>query len=101
MEFFYFEGAVYVTFLSLNKKVTKEVSQRGAEAGSSRTRAAPFGIPRRASPVPLEHLNGQDLVAGCGLSDSGGSALAALPIISLSRPSGKKSGHFLPEQDRG
>ena len=32
----------YVTFLSLNKKVTKEVSQRGA-----RCKCAPFGNPRR------------------------------------------------------
>ena len=29
---------------------------------------------------PPEHLNGQNLLSGCGLADSGGSALAALPI---------------------
>ena len=44
------------------KKVTKECGQRGAEAGCSRTRAAPFGIPRRALTLPLAHLNGQNLL---------------------------------------
>ena len=39
------------------KKVTKECGQRGAEAGCSRTRAVPFGIPRRALTTALEHLN--------------------------------------------
>ena len=35
---------VYVTFLSLNKKVTKEISLRGATS-----KCAPLGIPRRFS----------------------------------------------------
>ena len=42
----------YVTFLSLNKKVTKEVSQRGAELLAPASKAAPFGNPRRALVYP-------------------------------------------------
>ena len=37
----------YVTFLSLNKKVTKEVSLRGASS-----KCAPLGIPRR---IAIQH----------------------------------------------
>ena len=36
---------------------------------------------RRALTMALEHLNGQSLFYGCGLTDSGGSALAALPLL--------------------
>ena len=35
---------------------------------------------RRASPLLLEHFIGKNMFSGCGLTDSGGSALAALPI---------------------
>ena len=35
---------------------------------------------RRALTMALAHLNGQNLQPGCNLTDSGGSALAALPI---------------------
>ena len=41
------------------KKVTKERGQRGAEAGCSRTRAAPFGIPRRALVIFRRNLTGK------------------------------------------
>ena len=48
--------------------------------GRSRTRAALPYVPHpaRSNQLP-EELNGQDLLSGCGIIDSGGSALAALP----------------------
>ena len=83
------------------KKVTKERGQRGAEAGCSRTRAAPFGIPRRALGIFRRNLTGKIcyLVAVLRVADC--STTSALPIFFCNYTSGKKSEHFLSEQDRG
>ena len=64
------------------KKVTKEcgIGEALRLVAPAPEPPSPMYPTRRASPLPLEHLNGQNLFSGCGLTDSGGSALAALPI---------------------
>ena len=62
------------------KKVTKECGQRGAEAGRSRAQSRPLWNPPARTRHTLEHLNGQSTLPVYGHADSGGSALAALPI---------------------
>ncbi len=89
------------------KKVTKEcgIGEALRLVAPAPEPPSPMYPTRRASPEALEHLNGQNLQPGCGLTESGGSALAALPIflsiLQDNNPSGKKSEHFLSEQDRG
>jgi len=92
--------------LSPNKKVTKEVGIGEAlKAALPRVPAALSYVPLPArTRQPLEHLNGQYLPSGCSLAYSGGSAPAALPKSLFSslchaNISGKKSEHFLPEQE--
>ena len=46
-----------VLFLLLQEKNQKKQAKGALTARSSRTGAAPFGNPRRASPQALEHLN--------------------------------------------
>ena len=45
-----------VTFLSLNKKVTKEVSQRGVGLCAISAQIHPFGFPRHALDFRVAHL---------------------------------------------
>ena len=45
------------TFLASARKVPKESAQRDAELIAPAIKAAPFGIPRPASPLLPEHLN--------------------------------------------
>ena len=70
-----------VTFLSPNKKVTKEVVIGEAFVSRSRAPNAPSPMyPTSAHLVIAQQLN--DVTAPlCGLTDGGGSALAALPIL--------------------
>jgi len=87
--------------LSPNKKVTKEIGiGKALKAALPRVPAAlPYvPIPARAWQLP-EHLNGQNLLSGYSLTYSGGSARAALPFFLCTCISGKKSEHFLPEQE--
>ena len=70
------EGAIMLLYCPA-KKVTKERGQRGAEAGCSRTRAAPFGIPRRALDIFRRNLTGKICYLVAALSAA---ASAALPI---------------------
>ena len=46
-----------ILFLLLQEKNQKKQAKGALNARSSRTGAAPFGNPRRASPRALEHLN--------------------------------------------
>ena len=48
---------------------------------------------------PLEHLNVQNLLFGCGFTRADCSTTSALPIFFRNHPSGKKLEHFLSEQD--
>ena len=85
--------------MSPNKKVTKEVG-----IGEALKAALP-----RVPAAPLKNLPGAHLAAVCAVSnenyrhsgpnDGRGSALPALPIFLCTFFSGKKSGHFLPEQE--
>ena len=62
VEFFWSEkslGVLLCSFLVPARKEPKESGQRGAEAGCSRTRAAPFGIPRRALVIFRRNLTGK------------------------------------------
>ena len=47
----------YILVLLLQEKNQKKQAKGALTARSSRTGAAPFGNPRRASPQALEHLN--------------------------------------------
>ena len=79
-------GAAYVTFLSPNKKVTKEVGI--GKALSDALPRAKTALPYVPIPArtwhPLEHLNGQNLLHVPVLLTAAAAALAALPIFSNS-----------------
>ena len=64
------------------KKVTKEcgIGEALRLVAPAPEPPSPMYPTRHASPVPLEHLNGQNMFSGCDYTNSGGSALAALPI---------------------
>jgi hypothetical protein len=73
---------IYVTFLSLNKKVTKEVSLRGANVALPRARYALLRISRGAlyklhQNVPLHFQKG-----GGGISKGGAFARSA-PLLRI------------------
>ena len=76
--FFLLCGWGDVTFLSLNKKVTKEVSQGALSVALPRAKAAPLGPPARTF-VTVALRNGQNLLSGCGLTKADCSTTSALP----------------------
>jgi len=53
----YLTIVLFILFLLLQEKNQKKQAKGALNARSSRTGAAPFGNPRRASPQALEHLN--------------------------------------------
>ena len=63
------------------KKVTKErgIGEALNSALPRRKTPSPMYLSRRALSIPPEHLNGQGLITGCNITDSGSYALAALP----------------------
>ena len=87
-----------VTFLSPNKKVTKEVG-----IGKALCVVLPHAkaaLPYVPIPAALGYLMHRidRILQIIYFIDGGGSALAALPVLLVASTSGKKSGHFLPEQ---
>ena len=93
-------GAVYVTFLSRQESNQRTRHGRGAEfcAPAQKDALSYVPLPSRTW-YPLEHLNEQNLHTGFCLANSGGSALAALPICLFDTaqqlPFGQKVGTLL------
>ena len=55
-------------------------------------------LPSRTNQLSV-NLNGQNLLLGYGFTKADCSMTSALPIFFRNHPSGKKSEHFLSEQD--
>ena len=89
--------------MSPNKKVTKEVGIGKALSVSLPRAKPPFPMypTRHALGVRRSALTGKTCFLATIFTDSGGAALAALPICFAPTLRAKKSEHFLPEQDVG
>ena len=90
-------------FSCFAKKSTKRRRHReGAELIAPAIKATlPYvPIPARTW-YPLEHLNGHNLLSGCGITVSGLFHDVRSADMHRDYTSGKKSEHFLSEQDLG